>query len=619
MTIVVGTAGHIDHGKTTLLRALTGIDADRLPEERRRGMTIDVGYAHLALPDGSVIDFVDVPGHDRLVGNMLVGAGEIDAVMLVVAADDGLRPQTHEHLDLLDALAKRHGLVAITKTDLVPRSRVGEVVGAVSARLAGTSLEGVPVVPVSSRTGTGLETARSALEALRDAFLADRSGRATGAPRLAVDRVFAVKGRGVVVTGTLRGGPLRAGTTLRVEPAGEPVRVREIQVHGRAVDVVPDGGRTALNVAGAGVAGLRRGVVLTDDPAIRSSERMLAWLARPVADRTRFRLHSGTDAADAVIGRSGRDAVDLPDGAVAAILRLDRPVAVAAGDRFVLRRIAPASVVGGVVVDPTPARGASRRRQTPDRVAALAAAVLRGDERAAREAETDLHGIALAPGSGTAGIRVAADVEAAARGAALVVVTRHHAEAPREAGPTIAAVRAAVAGPLRGSATLSTTEAVEVASVLVERWVASGTLVRDGDRLRDPGHRPAAADPAVSLAMDRLERALDVLTPPPLGAAAASAGCTPDEIRELERAGRIVVLAPDLAFAASTYRGLVERALELARAAPLSPAAFRDATGTSRKYVMPILEDLDRRAILRRTPAGHVPGPRAPTTVGGPS
>src|SRR5262249_30517958 len=206
MTVVIGTAGHIDHGKTTLLRALTGIDADRLPEERARGMTIDVGYAHLALDDGTEVDFVDVPGHDRLIGNMLVGAGEIDAAMLVVAADDGPRAQTLEHLELLDALGIDVGLAVVTKADAAGADRAAEVAEASEALLARTTLRGSPVVVASGASGEGLDLVRAALTGLRDIVLA-RDGRA-GGPRLAVDRSFSVRGRGTVVTGSLRGGPL---------------------------------------------------------------------------------------------------------------------------------------------------------------------------------------------------------------------------------------------------------------------------------------------------------------------------------------------------------------------------------------------------------------------------
>src|SRR6185369_6932966 len=201
VTVVIGTAGHIDHGKTTLLRALTGIDADRLPEEQRRGMTIDVGYAHLTLPDGTELDFVDVPGHDRLVGNMLVGAGEIDAAMLVVAADDGPRAQTMEHLALLDALGIGHGLAVVTKADVAGPERTAEVVVAVERLLSGTTLAGSPVLAVSSVDREGVDALRTALVDLRDRVLASAPTVAPQGSRLAIDRVFSVRGRGAVVTG----------------------------------------------------------------------------------------------------------------------------------------------------------------------------------------------------------------------------------------------------------------------------------------------------------------------------------------------------------------------------------------------------------------------------------
>jgi selenocysteine-specific elongation factor len=614
MTVVVGTAGHIDHGKTTLLRTLTGIDADRLPEERRRGMTIDVGYAHLVLPDGTELDFVDVPGHDRLVGNMLVGAGEIDAALVVVAADDGLRAQTHEHLDLLDALDVRHAVVAITKVDLVPPERSEEVAVSVASRLAGTALAASPVVAVSGTTGEGIEPLRVALVGLRDRVLADPDIRlaADSPPRLAVDRVFTVKGRGLVVTGTLRGGPLARAAVLRVEPGGGSVRVREVQVHGAVTEAVRGGGRTALNVTGSEDGTLRRGAVLTADPQVRATDRLLVRLAAPVADRARFRLHLGTDSAEATVGWSGRDAVTLGDGAVGAVVRLDAAVAAAAGDRFVLRRASPPAAIGGMVLDPLPARGVSRRRQDPERVAALDTAVRGGDRAAIEAATTDLHGIAR-DGSGPA-----TDVREAARATAIEIVSAHHAASPDEVGPALGIVRAAVARSLRRSVTIGAKDAAALASALVDELASDGRLVRDGDRVRLPEHTAAPEDPELGPAMDRLERALAVVAPPPLRAAADAARCPPSAVRELERSGRIVVLEPDLAYAMTTYRDLTATALALAGRGPLSPAAFRDATGTSRRYVMPILEDLDRRGILRRTPDGHVPGPRASVPARGP-
>ena len=606
MTVVIGTAGHIDHGKTTLLRALTGIDADRLPEERRRGMTIDVGYAYLALTDGSELDFVDVPGHDRLVGNMLVGAGEIDAAMLVVAADDGPRAQTIEHLALLDALAIRHGVTVVTKTDVAGPDRTADVVAAVARLLDGTSLEGSPVVAVSAPDGGGLDELRSALAGLRDRVVASEAARARQprGTRLAIDRVFAVKGRGAVVTGTLRGQPIPRGATLRLVPGGDSVRIREVQVHGAAVERAGPG-RTALNLAGVEASALHRGLVLTDDPEVAASDRILVRLASPLPDRGRARVHLGTAAVDATVGRSGRDALELPDGSTAGILRLAAPLAVAAGDRLVLRRTSGTDrIVGALVLDVAPPRGVSRRRQSIERVARLAAAVDGGDDQAVAAARLDLHGIGPA-GAGNGSVVLAPDVEATVRAATLEAV-----------GPAadLPQVRAMVVRALRGHATIDREHAGPAANAVIDRLVSDGGLTRDGGTLRRAGAPHTAdpiADPLLSAAMERLERALGVPAPPALGDAAREAGCASVGIRELERSGRIVILEPDLAYAASTYREITARALSLASAGPLTPAVLRDATGTSRKYVMAILADLDRRAILRRTPDGHVAGPRA--------
>jgi selenocysteine-specific elongation factor len=606
MSAVIGTAGHIDHGKTTLLRALTGIDADRLPEERRRGMTIDVGYAHLALPDGSIVDFVDVPGHDRLVGNMLVGAGEIDAALLVVAADDGPNAQTFEHLGLLDALGIRDGLAVVTKADLADEGPRASVVAEVGALLAGTTLAGAPVLVASATTGEGIDAVRAAVAGLAERVAA-RPGRG-GAPRLAIDRVFAVRGRGTVVTGSLRCGPVTTGTALRLVPGEAAVRVREVQVRGAAVPE-SDSGRTALLLGAVEGDPPRRGQVLTADAAVVATSRVLVALRGPgrgpaPADRERLRVHLGTEQAGALVVRGPREAIDLPDGSSVAILRLDVEIAAAPGDRFALRRPSPGSVAGGgLVLDAVPPRGVSRRRLTHARAAALAAALSSGP--ATDAARLDLHG-ALRDASSW---RLAADVEAALRARALELVAAHHASQPDSPGLALAALRAELAIAARRLVTLGRDDGAIVAASVVERLVGDGALARDGDRAREAS-RAAGLSQATISAMERLEASLGVAAPPPLAAAARAAGCPPEGIRALESAGRIVRLEDDLAWAASTYRELVRRALSMAAAGPLSPAAFRDATVTSRRYVLVILEDLDRRGLLQRTDAGHVLGPR---------
>ncbi len=610
MTVVVGTAGHIDHGKTALLLALTGIDTDRLPEERRRGMTIDVGYAHGGLPDGSEIDFVDVPGHDRLIGNMLVGAGEIDAVMLVVAADDGPRQQTIEHLELIDALGIEHGIAVITKTDLVAEARVAEVREAVARLLAGTTLSTAQVIEASSVSGVGIDVVQGALVTLRDQVLAAQ-GRSLAGPtpsRLAIDRAFTVKGRGLVATGTLRGGPLLRNAVLRLVPGDKQVRAREVQVHGRPMETAGPG-RTAVNLARVESDAVPRGAVLTDDASVMATDRLLVRLRRPLPDRTHVRVHLGTAAVDGAVVRSGRDALELADGASTAIVRLSASVAAATGDRLILRLGSGTVRAGGaVVLDVDPPRGISRRRQTHERVGRLDAAIANRDGPATEAARLDLHGAIATNGS----IAIADDVAEAAT-ADVIAALDIWGLAP-EARPRLAEVRARCARTLRRLTALRRDEAARAASTLIDGLVGNGRLARDGDYIAPPGTARrdlVAVDPGLTEAMDRLARALAVASPPSLSDAARGAGCSVAGIRELQRTSRIVLLDDDLAYEAETYRAIEALALELARGAPLTPARFRDATGTSRKYVMAVLADLDRRGILRRTADGHVPGPRA--------
>ncbi|MEK6719830.1 MAG: selenocysteine-specific translation elongation factor [Chloroflexota bacterium] len=621
MTVVVGTAGHIDHGKTTLLRALTGIDADRLPEERRRGMTIEVGYAHLAFDDGRVVDFVDVPGHEKLVGNMLVGAGEIDAVLLVVAADDGPRAQTVEHLGLLDALGLSHAVVALTKIDVL-RGDWGRLAAgreALRALVDRSSLAGSPIVAVSGTTGEGLDELRRELRTLVDR-VAGRTGSGQAVSehpaRLAVDRVFSMKGRGTVVTGSLRGGPLEVGDLLDVRPGRWRMRVRELQVHNARVERIEGGGRAALNVVGPGADRLSRGALLTADPAVAVTRRLLVRLhppfdgapgaAWPPAANAPLRVFIGTDRADADVGRGRTDGTTLDDGTQVATLRLASPMAVAAGDRLVLRRPAPiGTVAGGVVLDPSSPTGPSRKRMTPERLVALAAAAASDADRGAvAAARLALHG--ALPSVGRGGWLLASDVADLLGSDAIAIVEA----AP--AGLGHAELRGDLARGLRRRVAIPIAAAEIVATDLIAGAIAAGHLARDGDLVHLPGRAAAGPSPDMLAAMDRLESLLAVPAPPSLGDAARAAGCPPDGIRALESAGRITRLEDDLAWATSTYRDLEAEALRLARTGPLAPAALRDATGTSRKYVMALLEDFDRRGILRRTQAGHVPGPRAP-------
>ena len=493
------------------------------------------------------------------------------------------------------------------------------VVQAVEALLSRTTLAGSPIVAVSSSRGDGVAELAGLVAELpaRLTAAAREGGGAVGrraAPRLAIDRVFIVRGRGTVVTGSLRGGRLARGDTLRLEPGGRSVRARELQVHSAAIDAVEDGGRVALNLAGQVEPPPERGDVVTSDPAVVATIELLAVLRAPAIldDASRrsttwppaagsvHRFHLGTAVASARIGRGKRDLEDLPDGRRVVRIRLDRPLAVAAGDRFVLRRPSPATTVaGGIVLDPVAPVGPSRRRATPERLAVLA-----GQPGDGSDARLALHGVL--PGAGRAAVRLAPDVVAGIDADALAAV----AAAPAD-GISLAELRPALARSLRRGVTVDRALAASVVADAIEALVAEGRLARSGDRIHLPGAGPAALPASTLAAMDRLERALSVPAPPPLDEAAAATGCPPDGVRALEADGRIVVLDDGIAYSAATFDELVATALRLATAAPLSPATLRDTTGTSRRYVMAILEELDRRGVLRRTPAGHVPGPGA--------
>ena len=345
MSVVVGTAGHIDHGKTALVHALTGKDTDRLPEEQARGISIELGYAPLDLPDGRRLSLVDVPGHERFVRTMVAGATGIDLFLLVIDAGEGARPQTREHLAILGLLGVEQGVVAVTKADAVDEETLGLVVDE-----ARDLVPGAAVVATSAKTGRGLDELRAALAAAADAV---EPVHANGATRLFVDRVFTLHGIGTVATGTLWSGKIRAGDALRAEPSRLDVRVRSVEVHDRSVDVAEAGQRVAVSLPGIERAQLRRGDALVEPGAYPTSYRLDIALeeTEPIADGARVQVHHGTAELPAVVRRIGERHAQL---------RLSAPAVAARGDRVVLR--AATTVGGGRVIDPAPPRHASAER-----------------------------------------------------------------------------------------------------------------------------------------------------------------------------------------------------------------------------------------------------------------
>lgn len=388
ISLVVGTAGHIDHGKTQLVKALTGIDCDRLGEEKKRGITIELGFAPLLLPSERVISLIDVPGHDRFIRQMVSGASGVDAVMLVVAADEGVMPQTREHLDILCLLGVQHGIVAITKKDLVDEEMLALVEEDVRTLTAGTFLEGCPVVSVSSVTGAGIDELRRALERLVDQV---KPRERSGAYFMPIDRAFPVAGFGTVVTGTAYKGTIAPGEEIEVYPSGRRSRVRSVQVHGKNVESAYAGQRVAMCLNDLDLNEIRHGDVVCADGVYKATScldvmlKLLGFVPEPLEHWQRVRLHIGT--SDVLARVSLLDEKNLRPGQTAPVqLVLEEPVVASLGQRFVIRFYSPLRTIGGgEVLVPYASRpsGRKRRESERDRLVALSGASTREERVAA--------------------------------------------------------------------------------------------------------------------------------------------------------------------------------------------------------------------------------------------
>lgn len=635
--LVLGTAGHIDHGKSALVEALTGVHPDRLREEQQRGITIDLGFAHFTSGD-AVVAIVDVPGHERFVRNMLAGAGGIDAVMLVVAADESVMPQTREHFDICRLLGIGHGVVALTKRDLVDAATLEVVEAEVREAVAGTFLEGAPVVPVSARTGEGIDVLRQVLAGL--AGVAPRQAR-PGLTRLPVDRVFTVKGFGTVVTGTLVSGRIAEEERLEALPEGREVRVRGIQVHGAAVTAVEAPCRVALNLGAVNPGDLGRGVTLATSgslPTTRRTDVRLELLpsARPLLHGSRVRVHHGTSEVLARVAiaalqgpegkwawaEPGRSGVAVPSGGRAYVrLRFARPAVVTRGDCLVLRSYSPATTVGGAtVLDPEPPPGRLRRPAMLERYSQLEptsaaigmwlreaglkgcslAALMRRSGLAAADLGREVEA-ALAAGKAQ---RVGEDVfDASAVGgmeaALLQALEELHVERPREEGFPRESLRQRVAG----GAPIGCFAAV------VARLSEAGRLAGT-DRLRLASHL-TDADGGWSEAAERVLGAVARagLAPPDEAALAVVAGLEEREcgdlFHRLVREGRLARLG-GLVFHPGALTRLKDDVYALGAGTVVDVAFVKQKYGLSRKYAIPLLEWLDRERVTRRTGALRV-------------
>ncbi|MEN9797976.1 MAG: hypothetical protein RL653_1672 [Pseudomonadota bacterium] len=636
--MIIGTAGHVDHGKSALVKALTGVDTDRLPEEKRRGITLELGFASLELPGGHRAGVVDVPGHERFVRAMVSGAGGVDLVMLVVAADEGVMPQTREHLDICSLLGVRAGLVVLSKADLLPGlGEEGRVLLDEELRglCRGTFLEGAEVLPVSARTGEGLESLRAGLARLA-AGLPERSP--DGPAFLPVDRAFSLKGFGTVVTGTLLSGRLRAGDEVSLLPGMPgPLRIRGLHAHGMPVDEARAGGRVAVNLPGVEASEVKRGETLTAlhalEPAwtLDVSLSVLPATPAPLRPRTRLLLHLGTAQAEATVGWVEGGAL-APGASGLAQLRLARPLPALPGLRFVLRgsRALPgrgATVGGGRVL----AAGTPRRRK--DAAAEPLRALASGDAVAALPwllGQAGFRGLTEAQLFGRSGVPLRALGPALERlGARGEAVRVDRASKLYVAAAHVRALSAKARAELEHAAAAGGTQLglpreelrqrlspgldARLFARVLEGLVQAGHAELHADSVRLPGQKLQlrASDEAASASVLEAVRAAG-LAPPIPSALATQLRLSPPAVEAalqlLASSGALVKVAEGLYFHPGPLGELRGRLVEWLRAhGHIDTQAFKELVGQSRKYVIPLSEYFDREKVTLRVGDRRVP------------
>lgn len=629
---VIGTAGHVDHGKSTLVKALTGIDPDRLAEEKARAMTIDLGFAWLTLPGGQTVSVVDVPGHERFIKNMLAGVGGIDATLLVIAADEGPMPQTAEHLAILDLLGVEHGVVVLTKMDTVDADWLDLVREEVRERLAGTTLVAAPIVAVSALTGEGLP---ALLEELARTLAETPGQSGAHGTRLPIDRVFSVAGFGTVVTGTLSGGEIASGDELRLYPHERMVRVRGLQSHQEKVARALPGRRTAVNLSGITTEEIKRGDVLAPRGLMTATQRLDVRLRllpeAPLTLKQNDEVDFFTGASELPARLTLLDRERLQPGETAWVqLRFRAPVAVLKHDRFIVRRASPSETIGGgEIIDPAPPR---HRRFRPETLAALETlAAGSPDEivlQALERAPVELRVLR----AGTAGLTPQQIDEALsqliAEGDAVVLGKKSQATAP---GDYVVATGVWQSLSHRLTEVLATFHAAQprrpgmareearnrlgivpprLFDDLVASAAAADRLVDDGATLRLPDFR-MILEPARRAQADTFIAAIRAtpFTPPgphefPIDG---------ETLAVLEHSGEIVKVADGVYFAPEAWQQLVAQTLAFIDAnGTMTLSRFRDHFGTSRKYAQAALEHLDRLRYTRRVGDDRVRGARRP-------
>ena len=625
MPFIVGTAGHIDHGKTSLVKALTGQDTDRLKEEKERGISIDLGFAHLDLPDGTRAGVIDVPGHERFIRNMLAGAHGIDLVLFTVAADDGVMPQTIEHLDILHLLGVSHAVFVITKVDLVTPARVVEVEEEIRILAAGTSLAGSPIVGFSSATSEGLDQLRVEIER---ALHGIKKAPPLSYFRLPADRVFVLQGYGVVVTGTALQGEVGMGDRIRCLPGNQLFRLRSLQVHGDFVSSATWGQRVALNVASQDAPEIERGDVLCDVRLTQVSDRFDASLeVRPsagagVKNHQRVRVHLGTAERMGKVILLGSQELLSPSQTGFCQVVLSKPLMAMRGDRFIVRdETAQRTLGGGVVIHPW-ARPHARRE--PDLESKLKTLYTGGSSTILELFldEPDEFAIPLEPIyqflnlCAEDALALAREVPAvrtvgfegeelftthrkwtAVTETLLAALTEFHSSNSLAQGRDMEELRDKL--PWRIPARLF--------RAFTDRLEGENVIAREGSLLRLPGHKITLSDPEQQ-SMERITSLLAAtpLSPPTLPQVENETGISRAKLigfmRLLERSGAVARVSDDLYFLRDSIEG-VTRALraELSEGDEITPAMFRDRFNTTRKYAIPLLEYLDREGVTVRT------------------
>lgn len=623
---VVGTAGHVDHGKSTLVKALTGIDPDRLREERERAMTIDLGFAWLALPSGRQVSVIDVPGHERFIKNMLAGVGGIDAALLIVAADEGPMPQTAEHLAILDLLGVSRGLIVLTKRDLVDGDWLDLVREETRERLIGTTLADAPIVAVSANTGEGLAELRAALDRVLDDT---PPRRPVGAPRLPIDRVFTISGFGTIVTGTLSDGVLSSGQEVEILPSGKRGRIRGLQSHQAKVGEASPGSRVAVNLSGLAVDELRRGDLLTTPGALGVTDRLDVQLTLTADAPVELEQNDEVDfflGADELPTRvTLLDTERLRPGETGWVqLRLSRPVAALKGDRFIVRRPSPSITIGGgVIVDAAPRRHKRFQPATLEALATLASgtptellvqSLADGPrdlktvaEQSNLDADTLREAVAEALAEGA--VLQLTGTATSLRPADVLVSAAVWADLQARMGQILATHHRAF--PLRGG--MSKEEfrsrlglAPRLHEAVIGAALRSGILAESGPVFRLPDHR-ITFNPAQRIIVDRFLAALAAqpFSPP----APAELDVTVELLAALAETGAVQRLDESVVFAPAAYDDILATVLAiLSDKGSITVALFRDRFGTSRKYALAVLEHFDRLNITRRVGDERVRG-----------